>query len=132
MFYNNKYPWRNEDGQLIGVFCYAQEIKSIEFLKEVYQFSMSDHLNLDQPYAAYHPLLSVITKRESEVLFYVVRGKTAQAIADRLCISKRTVEHHIDRLKTKFACQNKAELVAYALQQGYASYMPPRLLGVGG
>lgn len=132
LFFNNKYPWRNEHGRLLGVFCHAQEITSMAFLKKIYQFSLGDELNLKNPYAAYHPLLDVITNREAEVLFFVVRGKTAQAIGDRLCISKRTVEHHIDNLKAKFACQNKAELVAYALQHGYAGYMPPRFLAVGG
>jgi DNA-binding CsgD family transcriptional regulator len=55
--------------------------------------------------------LQYYTKRELEVLSYVVYGYPAREIALRMKISKRTVEHHIENIKTKANCKNKYELI---------------------
>lgn len=52
-----------------------------------------------------------LTKREHECLYYLSKGKTAQQMADIFFISKRTVEKHIDNIKSKLNCKNKSELI---------------------
>lgn len=51
------------------------------------------------------------TKREEEVLLHVLRGCSARMIAERLNLSKRTVEHHIENIKLKSGCASKYELI---------------------
>lgn len=51
------------------------------------------------------------SRRETEVLAYLLRGCTAKMIGERLNLSKRTVEHHIDHIKHKSNCKTKFELI---------------------
>jgi DNA-binding CsgD family transcriptional regulator len=69
-----------------------------------------------------------MTSRESEVLFFLLRGHNAKMIAKVLEISYRTVEHHIDSLKHKFGVANKFDLHYAAIAHGYLNYLPPSLL----
>ncbi len=66
----------------------------------------------------------ILTNRESECLFYLLRGKSAKLIAKMLNISFRTVEVYTEKLKMKFKCNTKAELIGYAIEQGYANHIP--------
>lgn len=51
------------------------------------------------------------SKRETEVLSYVVKGYTAKKISIILKLSMRTVEHHIENIKLKSGCKRKYELI---------------------
>ena len=48
----------------------------------------------------------------------VTVGLTNQEIAEKLEISKRTVDNHISNILTKTATSNRVELVRWALQWG--------------
>jgi len=58
-----------------------------------------------------------ITKRESEVLSFIVKGFTSAEIAKKLFISPRTVETHRCNLMGKLKLKNTAALVRFALQE---------------
>ncbi len=60
-----------------------------------------------------------LSKRESEVLRLLAMGHTNQQIADKLFLSVRTVETYKARLKDKLGLQGRAELVRYAMRQGF-------------
>jgi len=57
-----------------------------------------------------------LSDREKEVLTLICRGLSNQEIADKLFISKRTVDHHRASLLTKTDTRNTASLVVYALK----------------
>jgi DNA-binding NarL/FixJ family response regulator len=59
-----------------------------------------------------------LTERETEVLRLVAKGLTYPQIADRLVLSVRTVQNHVQNTLTKLQLHNKAQLVRYALEQG--------------
>jgi DNA-binding CsgD family transcriptional regulator len=71
-----------------------------------------------------------LTPRETEILFFLLRGGVARRIADLLSISVRTVEHHIDALKDKFTVTSKSELIEKAIEKGYFYITPATLFGV--
>lgn len=52
-----------------------------------------------------------LTAKEISVIKYLTKGLSAPKIAEELLISSRTVEHHLERIKDKFACMTKAELI---------------------
>ncbi len=60
-----------------------------------------------------------LTEREREVLGLVAQGFTNQEIADRLVVSVKTVETHRAHIMSKLGLQTRAELVRYALREGY-------------
>ena len=57
-----------------------------------------------------------ITKREQEILGFIVKGNTSPEIAKQLFISTRTVETHRANLLRKLKLKNTAALVRYAVQ----------------
>ncbi len=65
--------------------------------------------------------LMSISDREKEVLHLICKGDTNGEIAEKLFISKRTVEGHRKHLLEKTHCKNSASLVAFAFQQRLVS-----------
>ncbi len=59
-----------------------------------------------------------LTERETEVLKLVSRGLSARQIADRLVVSHRTVENHVQNTLRKLQLHNRVELTRYALEHG--------------
>ena len=59
-----------------------------------------------------------LTDRETEVLRLVAKGLTYRGIAERLVLSHRTVQNHVQNTLTKLQLHNKAQLVRYALEKG--------------
>ena len=61
-----------------------------------------------------------LTPRETEVLRLVAKGLTAKQVAERLVLSHRTVENHVQNTLSKLQLHNRAQLVRYALEKGLA------------
>ena len=59
-----------------------------------------------------------LTARETEVLRLVAKGLTARQVAERLVLSHRTVENHVQNTLTKLQLHNRVELTRYAIEQG--------------
>jgi HD-GYP domain-containing protein (c-di-GMP phosphodiesterase class II) len=57
-----------------------------------------------------------LTRREVEVLGLAARGLTTQAIADRLYISPKTADHHIQHVYTKIGVSTRAAAALWAMQ----------------
>ena len=60
----------------------------------------------------------VLSERELQIVELVAAGLTNQEIAEKLEISKRTVDNHISNVLTKTATGNRVALVRWALQWG--------------
>lgn len=59
-----------------------------------------------------------LSDRELQVIELVAAGLTNQEIAEKLDISKRTVDNHISNILTKTETENRVALVRWALQWG--------------
>ncbi|MGW4422967.1 response regulator [Streptosporangium sp. NPDC004631] len=68
-----------------------------------------------QPVPAAGPRL---TERETEVLRLVAKGLSYRRIAERLVLSHRTVQNHVQNTLNKLQLHNRVELVRYAIEQG--------------
>jgi DNA-binding CsgD family transcriptional regulator len=58
-----------------------------------------------------------ITPAERRVLLELERGLSNKAIAAVLIVSPRTVESHLSSLLAKTGCQNRTQLVLWALAE---------------
>lgn len=59
-----------------------------------------------------------LTEREAEVLRMVAKGLTARQIAERLELSIRTVQNHVQNTLRKLQLHNKVELTRWAIDRG--------------
>jgi DNA-binding NarL/FixJ family response regulator len=59
-----------------------------------------------------------LTERENEVLRLVAKGYTYPEIAQKLFISVKTVQNHVQNILTKLHLRRRYELMRYAIQRG--------------
>ena len=59
-----------------------------------------------------------LTARETEVLKLVAKGYTYREIADKLVISVKTVQNHVQNILTKLQLSKRYELMRYAIHRG--------------
>lgn len=79
---------------------------------------LGEYRHLDRSPAQGTPRL---TGRETEILRLVAKGLTYREIAERLALSHRTVQNHVQNTLGKLQLHNKAQLVRYAFEQGIES-----------
>jgi DNA-binding CsgD family transcriptional regulator len=123
--------------ELLGSLSYCTEIGAFEpqnFIKQLIDadknFFPQDSLD-ERSYTLNKLLLQHnIKKRELDCLFYLIRGDKLKEISDKLKISKRTVESYLKKVKLKWHCNNKQQLIDYAVANGFLHYLPSGLLSV--
>jgi DNA-binding NarL/FixJ family response regulator len=59
-----------------------------------------------------------LTERETAVLRLVADGKTNKAIAAELCLSEKTIEHHLSNIFTKLDVGSRAAATSLAYRRG--------------
>ncbi len=59
-----------------------------------------------------------LTERETEILKMVAKGMSYKQIAERLVLSHRTVQNHVQNTLRKLQMHNRVELTRYAIEQG--------------
>lgn len=65
------------------------------------------------------------SQREREVLTWLARGLSNDAIADRLCVSRSTVKYHCANIFDKLGVNSRSQAVVAAYEHG----LVPRLVG---
>lgn len=61
----------------------------------------------------------LISPREKEVVTLIAEGMTTKEIAEKLFLSKHTIESHRQNILLKLDIKNSAELVKYAIKRGW-------------
>ncbi len=90
--------------------CNDKSYISIEILNEILKYPDK---------ASFNVFDSELTERELEVLLLICKGLTNNEIADKLVLSKRTVDKHRENLLLKTQSKNTANLVIYAIKNGF-------------
>lgn len=130
-----KMPLLDEEKNIAGTIFYGRDITSTSNLElgsllgRMYVSGKTSELVNQGSYLLSNPGREMIqlTRRESEVLFFLLRSKTVKTISSILDLSSRTVEHYLASLKVKFSAANKYELVDRAIELGYHNYIPQSL-----
>jgi DNA-binding NarL/FixJ family response regulator len=67
------------------------------------------------------PDAPALTPRETEVLRLVAKGMSYKQIAERLVLSHRTVQNHVQNTLGKLQLHNRVELARFAIEKGLTS-----------
>ncbi|MDQ4145706.1 MAG: response regulator transcription factor [Actinomycetota bacterium] len=68
--------------------------------------------------AAGEPSEPRLTPRENEILKFVAKGYAHKEIAEKLFISTKTVQNHVQNILVKLQLQKRYELMRYGIQKG--------------
>jgi two-component system, NarL family, response regulator NreC len=71
----------------------------------------------------------LLSRREMDVLEWVVKGFSNKQIARQLAIDETTVKTHLHRIFEKLDVRDRTQAAVYALQVGWCA--PPDLVGAG-
>lgn len=89
---------------------------SADDVREVFSAARSESYSAPAPSPSVH---FALTSREQDVLALLCQRLTNAEIAERLYLSRRTVEDHISRLLAKLDVANRREAVALAARLGF-------------
>ncbi len=112
-----------------GAIGYITKNSSPEVLVDAVRRTLAGHAYIEQPLAiqlARNPAnfnaqdlrLQGMTQREFEIFVMIARGVPVRLIAERLCISSKTVSNYLTLLKSKLQVSSHAELVHLAIDTG--------------
>ena len=79
---------------------------------------LGEYRRLSEGPAPADPDAPQLTERETEVLKMVAKGMSYKQIAERLVLSHRTVQNHVQNTLRKLQMHNRVELTRYAIEQG--------------
>lgn len=102
----------HEDKVLIAPACGADFFRKLETDKTALskkQIDMFLRQIEDEPPSLV--TLESFTQRERDCIQGLLAGLSAREMADRLGLSPRTTEHHIENIKNKIGCSKKSELI---------------------
>ncbi|ODR22074.1 LuxR C-terminal-related transcriptional regulator [Mycolicibacterium porcinum] len=81
-----------------------------------FQDTSSDGSGRDESTPVHSPRRVELTERESEVLRLMITGASNHEIADQLVITEGTVKSHVKHILRKYGAVNRAQAIAWALQ----------------
>lgn len=117
-----KLPWigaaRRSLGQ--GAAAAAWRVGASMSSAKVVAYALSD---AGEPPEAGGPL----TGREKEIAVLVARGFRNREIAEQLTISRRTVDAHVEHIRNKLGHQSRAQVAAWATEQGLVRRARPTI-----
>ncbi len=135
LLYGEKNCLLDENNQAMGVFSKAKDVSS-HGLIDISRFLIHDNLyyfgQLKKESFTYYihrqnDEFHKLTRCEKECLFYFIRGKTSQDIANILHRSKRTIDMHLESIKNKLQVNTKPLLIEKVIQEGFMSILPESL-----
>ena len=65
------------------------------------------------------PDINYLTSREKEVIKYIAEGLTSEEIAEKLYVSKRTVDTYRSNIMDKLNIHSLPKLIKYAIEYNY-------------
>ena len=86
---------------------------------QVVQRAVKQQANIGQD-ALTSPIDGDLTPREQEILSLLAEGLDNTAIAERLTVTKRTVQNHVSNIYGKLGVTSRTEAMLYAIRHGLA------------
>jgi DNA-binding NarL/FixJ family response regulator len=118
---------RGADGHMKSYFCFARVADElnprlmyiIEILVPILEATFSRVITQQVPTAQpYHANAMFLSKRETEVLHYLMTGKTNQMIATEMFLSPLTIKNHVQNIMKKLKVKTRGHAVTLGMKMG--------------
>lgn len=96
------------------IFCRDKSAKTQSFPIIIGKSKPTENIMMDHLYT--------LTNRESEVLYLLAEGWSNQQIAEKLCLTIRTVKFHTGNIYSKLGLKCRSEAIAWAWHNGEIQY----------
>ncbi|HDM8290265.1 TPA: helix-turn-helix transcriptional regulator [Yersinia enterocolitica] len=112
----DKYPLIDESGVSQGIIFHVRPVEDI-ILSRLTKIKAPASLTFTLP-------SKLFTKREWEVLFYILHSYSSKDLAKKLHLSARTVSNIIQGVYRKVGVSNKRQVVDYCYENKINNYIP--------
>lgn len=130
-----KSPFLDEHNETVGISCQFNDVSKLNIVNKDHLLFQPDYISSDNHKNKQFCYLfqeknqnSLLTEREDECLFFLLRRKTAKDISKILSLSHRTIEDHIENIRTKLKCSSKSELIEKATLEHFGNQLPIKYL----
>jgi len=111
-----KMPCYKPDASLLGIFGISVVLSGNNLtptFKEIDSLKLFNMLSPAEVTSSFKlpKIFDHLSPREKQVLEFVVKGLSAKRIANKLLLSSRTVEHHIQNIKHSLKLKTKLDLI---------------------
>ncbi len=115
-YFSEKYPLIDKNGVSQGVIFHGKPVNEI-ILTCLNKIKIPTSL-------IFTPPSDLFTKREWEVLFYILHSYSSKDIARKIHLSPRTVSNIIQGIYRKVGVSNKQQMVDYCYENKINNYVP--------
>ncbi len=124
----------DDTSQVIGIFSQAKDMtesRLIDFSR--FMFDANGKYAQKKTRSGFECIITQednvngLSKKEMVVLFYFLRGKTAREISDIIFRSEKTINFHLEAIKSKFNVVSKSALIEKAIYDGFMNIIPDEL-----
>ncbi len=119
-YFQEKYPFYNDDGECIGVMFHAWKAQDFSFTRLFHGKLPASIL--------FSPPTDIFTQREWDVIFLLLQKYTSKQMGRMLNISYRTVETHLSRIYKRIGVHSSRQLEDYCRTNDYDLYVPERFV----
>ncbi|MGN1566253.1 helix-turn-helix transcriptional regulator [Yersinia enterocolitica] len=115
-YFVDKYPLMDENGISQGVICHGRPVEDI-ILTHLNKIKVPTSLILTPP-------SDLFSKREWEVLFYILHSFSSMEVATKLHLSSRTIDNITQKIYKKIGISGRQQLVDYCYENKINNYVP--------
>ncbi len=128
IFSVKKAPVKNNNGDIIGISCVADEILNQKIGQSIFNLfgfsKLHGHKIKKLNVMADDKKKKKLSVRESEIIFYLSRGLSSKEVALLMELSVRTIESYTESIKNKLNCYSRNDLIVYCLSNGLSNIIP--------
>ncbi|CNE33747.1 helix-turn-helix transcriptional regulator [Yersinia enterocolitica] len=115
-YFVDKYPLMDENGISQGVICHGRPVEDI-ILTHLNKIKVPTSLILTPP-------SDLFSKRDWEVLFYILHSFSSMEVAIKLHLSSRTIDNITQKIYKKIGISGRQQLVDYCYENKINNYVP--------
>lgn len=115
-YFVDKYPLIDEHGVSQGIICHGRSVDDV-VLTHLNKIKIPISLILTPP-------SELFSKREWEVLFYILHSFSSIEIAKKLHLSSRTVDNITQKIYKKTGVSSRQQMVDYCYEKKINNYIP--------